>query len=100
MSSAPPPDEPAAATWVDPVLARRKRYARLAELGQRLGYGLYGLALVLFFVALATDLPAAIVQAIVVALVLGSAVLAPAIVVAYGVKAADREDRERGSTTN
>jgi hypothetical protein len=103
MSSAPPPDEPTAAPspeWVDPVLVRRRRYARLAELGQRIGYGLYGLSLVLFFVAVATDLPAAIVQTIVVALVLGSAVLAPAIVVAYGVKAADREDRERGSTTN
>lgn len=101
MSSAPPPDEPAPSpAYVDPVLVRRRQWARFAELGQRVGYGLYGLSLVLFFVALLTDLPGAIVQSIVVAMVLGSAVLAPAIVVGYGVKAANREDRERGSTTN
>jgi hypothetical protein len=35
------------------------------------------------------------VTAVVAALGLGSAVLAPAIVVGYGVRAADREDRER-----
>lgn len=92
MSSAPPPDEP----YVDPVLVRRRQWGRFAEVGQRVGYGLYGLSLVLFFVALLTDLPGAILQTIVVAMVVGSAVLAPAIVVGYGVKAADREDRERG----
>lgn len=78
------------------MLERRRRYARWAELGQRTGYGLYGLALVLFAVAVATDLPKGIIDVIVVALVLGSVLLAPAIVVGYGVKAADREDRERG----
>jgi hypothetical protein len=99
MPSAHPPDEPAGPVGpVDPVLVRRRRYARWAELGQRAGYGLYGLALLLFVVAVATDLPKAVVDVIVVALVLGSVVLAPAIVVGYGVKAADREDRERGVT--
>jgi hypothetical protein len=79
----------------DPVLARRRRIARWAETGQRLGYLLFGVAVVLFVVAVVTDLPGALVTAVVAALGLGSVVLAPAIVVGYGVRAADREDRER-----
>jgi hypothetical protein len=39
-----------------------------------------------------------VVTAILVALGIGSALLAPAIVIGYAVKAADREDRERGAT--
>jgi hypothetical protein len=85
---------------VDPVLVRRRQWARFAELGQRTGYGLFGLAVVLFVIAAVTDLPSVIVDSIVVALLVGSAVLAPAIVVGYGVKAADREDRERGIRRN
>jgi hypothetical protein len=84
----------------DPVLVRRRQWARAAELGQRVGYGLFGLAVVLFLIAVITDLPSVIVDSIVVALLVGSAVLAPAIVVGYGVKAADREDRERGIGRN
>jgi hypothetical protein len=79
----------------DPVLARRRQMARLAEIGQRVGYGLFGVAIVLFAAAMVADLPTALVTGVVVALVLGSLVLAPAIVVGYGVRAADREDRER-----
>jgi DMSO/TMAO reductase YedYZ heme-binding membrane subunit len=92
MTSPSPLPEP-----TDPVLVRRRQIARWADLGQRLGYLLYGLAIVLFVVAATTDLPGAIVAAIVVAMVLGSLVLAPAIVVGYGVRAADREDRERAA---
>jgi len=104
MPSAPPPDASDAAgapgAPTDPVLVRRRQWARFAELGQRVGYGLYGLALGLFFLAMALDLPEGVVNVIVVALILGSVVLAPAIVVGYGVKAADREDRERGIGRN
>jgi hypothetical protein len=81
---------------VDPVRARRQRAARLAELGQRVGYGLLGLALVLFGVALALDLPGVLVSAVVASLVVGSAVLAPAIVLGFAARAAEREDREAG----
>lgn len=80
----------------DPVLARRRRLAGAAELAQRTGYGLFGLAVALFLVGFAVGLTGALVSAIVAALVLGSVLLAPAIVVGYAVKAADREDRERG----
>jgi hypothetical protein len=81
----------------DPVLQRRQAAKRWAERGQRLGYALFGLAVVLFVVALVTDLPGAVVTGIIVCMALGSVVLAPAIVVGYGVKAADREDRERAA---
>src|SRR6266536_679707 len=101
MPSEDPTDEPRdRRRSVDPVLVRRAQWARFAELGQRLGYGLYALAIVLFVVAAVTDLPSVIVDSILVALLLGSVVLAPAIVVGYGVKAADREDRERGIRRN
>jgi hypothetical protein len=81
----------------DPVLLRRRQMARWAELGQRVGYGLFGLAIVLFVAAMSTGLPGALVTGVIAALVLGSLVLAPAIVVGYGVRAADREDRERAT---
>lgn len=92
MTPAPRDDRPAA----DPVLVRRRRIARGAELAQRLGYALFGLAIVLFVVGFAVGLTPAVVGAIIVAMGLGSALLAPAIVIGYAVKAADREDRERG----
>ena len=80
----------------DPVLARRARIARLTELGQRIGYGLFGLAIVLFFVGFVGGYSDVLVTSIVVSLGVGSVVLAPAIVFGYAVKAADREDRELG----
>lgn len=85
----PPPD--------DPVLARRARIARLADLGQRVGYALFGAAMVAFVAGFITEFRPWLVSLIVTALVVGSVVLAPAIVFGYGVKAADREDREGGA---
>jgi hypothetical protein len=79
----------------DPVLARRQRIARLAEWGQRLGYGLFGLAVVLFGIGAAVGFGAPIAIAVTASLAAGSVVLAPAIVFGYAVKAAEREDRER-----
>lgn len=80
----------------DPVRARRERIQRLVVAGQRAGYGLFGLAMVGFGAGLATDFGSPVGPLIVAALVLGSLVLAPAIVFGYAVKAAEREDRERG----
>jgi hypothetical protein len=79
----------------DPVRARRARIARLVDIGQRVGYGAFGLAIVLFFIGFATSF-SSLVTPIVALLVVGSIVLAPAIVFGYAVKAAEREDRERG----
>ena len=80
----------------DPVLARRERIKRLVELGQRLGYGLFAVAVVGFVAGFAAEFPTWLVSVTVVSLVAGSFVLAPAIVIGYGVRAAEREDRERG----
>ena len=83
-------------TEPDPVLLRRARIARVAELGQRVGYGLFGLAIVLFVVGFVAGYSDLLVVLIVANLGVGSAVLAPAIVFGYAVKAAEREDREQG----
>ena len=80
----------------DPVLARRARIATLTQLGKRVGYGLFGVAIVLFFVGFVGGYSDLLVTLIVVSLGVGSAVLAPAIVFGYAVKAAEREDRELG----
>jgi hypothetical protein len=80
----------------DPVLERRERFRRGADLGQRVGYVLFAAAVALFVVGFATGFPGPLVGAVVAALVLGSVVLLPAIIVGYAVKAADRDDREHG----
>jgi len=83
-------------TELDPVRAKRARIARLTELGQRIGYGLFGLAIVVFVIGFAVGYSDLLVTVIVASLGIGSLVLAPAIVFGYAVKAAEREDRELG----
>jgi hypothetical protein len=80
----------------DPVLERRARIARWVSLGQRLGYGLFLAAVVLFVAGFAAGFGGWVGTAIIACLIAGSLVLAPAIVFGYAVKAAQREDRERG----
>ena len=83
-----------AARHVDPVVEKRRRIARWVDLGQKVGYGLFGLAVVAFVVGFVVGLQQWVVTLIVVSLVVGSLVLAPAIVFGYAVRAADRADRE------
>ena len=85
-----PPADPAA----DPVLARRRNLARWVKLAQRAGYALLGVFCVLVAIGFPTGFPPWLTTSAVVAIVAGSALLAPAIVLGYGLKAADREDRE------
>ncbi|HEX2382205.1 MAG TPA: hypothetical protein VHI95_06190 [Acidimicrobiales bacterium] len=80
----------------DPVRARRARIARLTELGQRIGYGLFGIAVVFFVIGFVVGYSGTLVAIIVSSLLVGSAVLAPSIVFSYAVRAAEREDRELG----
>lgn len=77
------------------MLVRRRQMARGADLAQRVGYALFALAVVGFVAGFVSGFTGAIVTAVLAALGLGSLLLAPAIVVGYAVKAADREDRER-----
>jgi hypothetical protein len=80
----------------DPVRARRARIARLVDVGQLVGYGLFGVAIVGFVVGFATGFGSVSTTIVVASIVVGSLVLAPAIVLGYAVKAAEREDRELG----
>ena len=80
----------------DPVLERRGQIARLVALGKRVGYGLFLVACVLFVAGFAVGFDDLVGPTIIGCLVVGSLVLAPAIVFGYGVRAAERDDRERG----
>ncbi|HUI48118.1 MAG TPA: hypothetical protein VL119_05445 [Acidimicrobiia bacterium] len=80
----------------DPVVARRARIARFASIGKRVGYCALGIAIVSFFVGVATSFPPWTVGVSVAGLVVSCVVLPVPIVLGYGVRAAAREDRERG----
>jgi hypothetical protein len=91
----PTPEGPPPAS-VDPVRAKRAQLQRLASLGQRIGYLLFGVAMVAFFYGFFVDFNSTVVAVIVASMAVGSVALAPAIVLGYAVKAAEREDREMG----
>mgnify|MGYP003547660880 CR=1 FL=1 len=78
----------------DPVLARRARIARVVRYGKRAGYAALLVAVVSFVVAAATDFPAVAVDISVAALVAAIVILPVPIVLGYGVRAAEREERE------
>jgi hypothetical protein len=77
----------------DPVLVRRARISRMVDMAQRVGYSLWLVAIVVFVVGAATDFRPFMTTLVVGSLIAGSVLLAPAIVIGYGVKAADRVDR-------
>ncbi len=65
-------------------------------MAKRVGYSLWAVSIVLFFWLLLTDFDGPLVPVVVACLLAGCAVLLPAIVLGYAVRAADREDREQG----
>lgn len=77
---------------VDPVRKRRERVARLASTARRAGWSCFGLAVVAFVGGLIAGLSGPVMVVVVGALVLGSALLLPGIIVGFGVTAAERED--------
>ncbi len=80
----------------DPVRARRAQVARWSLLANRIGYLFFAVAIAVFVFGFAVGFTSAIVTVVVASLVIGSILLAPSIVLQYAVKAAEREDRERG----
>ena len=80
----------------DPVVARRARIARAVSLGKRVGYLLLLTAVVAFVVAAVAGFPDWAVTVTIVALVGACIVLPVPIVLGYGLRAAEREDREHG----
>ena len=87
---------PAARSSSDPVRHRRAQVARWTLLANRIGYLVLAIAVTLFVMAFAFDFTATMATLIIVSLVVSFALLAPSIVLGYAVKAAEREDVERG----
>jgi uncharacterized membrane protein len=77
----------------DPVRRRREQAARLAAAGRRAGWACFATAIVAFIAGLVVGLSTLVVAVVVAGLALGSALLLPAIIVGFGVTAAEREDR-------
>jgi hypothetical protein len=80
----------------DPVRIRRAQVARWTLLANRVGYVLLAVAVALFFVALMVGFSATMAALVIITLVAACVLLAPSIVLGYAVKAAERDDRERG----
>jgi hypothetical protein len=80
----------------DPILEQRARVARLVAAAKRVGYLLFAAAVAFVVVGLFTSFPAWAAWGATVTLIGGSVVLAPAILLGYAVKGAERHDREHG----
>ena len=65
-------------------------------MANRLGYLCFGVAIVTFVIGFIVSFNAAVSTVVVTSMIVGSILLAPAIVLGYAVKAAERDDRERG----
>ncbi len=78
----------------DDVVARRARLKRITSLGQRTGYGLYVGSLICGAIGIRWGYTPLLSTLIAVALVVGSMLLAPTIVMSHGIKAAEREERQ------
>jgi hypothetical protein len=87
---------PGMSTDIDPVRRRRREFARWTRLANRAGYLLLALAILLFIVAFVTGFSSTMATLVVICLVASFILLAPSIVLGYAVKAAERDDVERG----
>ncbi|HTO01894.1 MAG TPA: hypothetical protein VL068_14590 [Microthrixaceae bacterium] len=80
-------------TTTDPVFAKREKIRKFCDVGSQFGYSCFGVAVVMFVVAYLIDFPAWSVTIVLASMLIGSIVLLPAIVLGYGVKAADADDK-------
>ena len=78
---------------VDPVRQRREMVARFAAMARLAGWALFGLAFVAFIVGMMTGLDGFVVVVVIGCMAVGSTLLLPAIIIGFGVTAAEREDR-------
>ena len=79
---------------IDPVRARRARIARFVKIAQRFGYGALLTAIVAFAVGLVSDFPGWSVVVTTATLTAAIVILPVPIVLGYGVRAAEREERQ------
>ena len=80
----------------DPVRVRREQVARWTLLANRIGYLVLALAVALFVVAFAVGFSSTMATLVIVSMVVSFVLLVPSIILGYAVKAAERDDRERG----
>lgn len=92
----PAPSPAAKSSSADAVRARRRQIAKYTLLANRIGYLFFALAIATFVIGFAISFNGAVSFIVIGSLVIGSILLAPAIVLGYGLKAAERDDRERG----
>tara|TARA_B100000953_G_scaffold22990_1_gene18969 strand:- start:234 stop:491 length:258 start_codon:yes stop_codon:yes gene_type:complete len=79
----------------DALASQRRLVSRFVKIGKRVGYSLWLIAIILFFALFATDFDGPLVTVVIVTLIVGSIILLPSIVLSYGVRAAEREDRHQ-----
>ncbi|HYN34503.1 MAG TPA: hypothetical protein VES40_17900 [Ilumatobacteraceae bacterium] len=91
MSNVPPVSDA-----VDPVRIRRAQVAKWTQLANRVGYLFVALSIALFVIAFAVGFSSTMATLVIISFVIGCVLLAPSIILGYAVKAAEREDRERG----
>ncbi len=80
----------------DPVRARRAKFAHWTLIANRVGYLVLALGMALFLLAFLFGFTATMASLVVACLIVSFVLLAPSIVLGYAVKAAEREDVERG----
>jgi hypothetical protein len=81
---------------IDPVRAQRAKVAKYNLLANRIGYLFYAVSISCFVMAFAFGFQGPLVTIVIATLIIGSILLAPSIIIGYAVKAAERDDRERG----
>lgn len=96
MSDSSPPETPEPSKPFDPVRVRRQKIAKYTLLANRVGYLFWALAIATFIIGFAISFNATVSAVVIGSLIIGSILLAPAIVLGYAVKAAERDDRQRG----
>lgn len=80
----------------DPVRVRRERVAHWTLIANRVGYLLLAVAVALFVMAFVFGFSPTMATLVLVTMVGSFILLAPSIVLGYAVKAAERDDVERG----
>jgi hypothetical protein len=79
---------------VDPVHERRARIAAITKVAKRAGYAALLVAIIAFIAGIAADFPGWLVTLTLAALVFAIIVLPVPIVLGYGIRAAEREERQ------
>ena len=80
----------------DPILVKRRIISQWAKRASRVGYSFFGVSMIAVIWCVIVDFTPNASRVASIGLIAGCVVLAPAILVQYSVKAADRDDKERG----